>query len=807
MKHVKALTYIISSILTVFGGIGLTMATTWINPTATPPNNGDIDVLSAGGYDGLGDHQARMDLNLTGHRLYGVNNHGTDRALTATSSNSTIAALITASNNFGTEVQSQANDQPAVLARNLGTGYALMASSTRGWAAQFGQALQLATSSIGIPARVQWGTGSTNYLSTASAGSAAAGSLYWGMMPLCDMGQADCGRVKASLGDNLGNHTAQFNLNMMQHSLINLQNKIGTVLATSSLQLTHVGIGASNFGPGLSAVSQNVNGIVAINTIAAPAVAASGYNSGTGYGVTGQSIFGPGISLYGRMKLLTEAASTTLPQLTFGKPVHNASLALTPISAADQNLYWGDKLLCDSSKSNCGWSAVAGTPSLWTLIGGNLFNDRITSIGGIGQQAKLEVLSPFDFNLSTQNISLGVAGGDGGGQYSFGSDMTDIEDGVLYVLTKEGINIYNLANPRVPSFVRSINLSPATFDTDTASIDVVGSYAYIAHGTSGFGSDTSLIIVDIQNSTIVTSFNLVNNSRTIRVIVKGQYAYIGGSKLSVVNITNPAVPVLVDESITTINTADMVIEGDYLYSLDGIVSLSNPALPLLMSKSNKCGGLATDTIAVRGNILFIGCSIFSPSSAKIQSWDASNPSSPTQLDSVDVTELLSGTHISSIYLVGRYAYITHATASGNTGNGTFHDLDIIDINNPANMALVVGKDFGNYGLYSLAIRGPYGYAYNDDASGNGNDDLFVFGPLSSAASFQNLNLGYALTDSVVVSSDMTNNGNIYLRSGLSVRGDVTLTVGTLNSGVGIINIGGVKLDRGLLQTLITWSNS
>jgi hypothetical protein len=808
MKPITLASMLVGIIVTALGGIALTMATTWINPTATPPNNGDIDILTSGGYDGLGNHQATTDLNLTGHRLYGVNNHGIDRALVATSSISNIAALITASNNFGTEVQSQANDQPAVRVRNTGTGYALMASSTQGWAAQFGQALQLATSSIGIPAGIQWGAGSNNYLSTADSGSASANNLYWGKMPLCDIGQPTCGRVKASLGDNLGNHIAQFNLDMMQHSVINLENKIGTVLATSSLQLTHVGVGAANFGPGLNAVSQNVNGIVAINTIAAPAVAASGYNSGSGYGVTGQSIFGPGISLYGRLKLLTEAASTTLPQLTFGKQVHNNSLALTPISPADQNLYWGDKLLCDSTKANCGWSATAGTPSLWSLIGGNLFTDYLVSIGGIGDSAKLEVVTPADITLTNQNMSLGYAAAG----VTFGGHLTDIQNGILYTLTDTGMNIYSLTNPSSPVLQGHIDLGiiplvgPVTLNSYSASIDVFGNYAYIPY--RGY-----LIIIDItnpaSNPTPIYFFLGNANFGARRIAVSGKYAYVLGDTLAVVDISNPLNPVIKGSSALN-NTSDITVQGDYLYASQGVLDISTPESPNI-----RVNTFLGDVITVRGHLLFgLSSAVFGAQNVqKLSVFDISDPQSPNLISALDIGVDGQDDQIRSLAVNGRYAYIVHGPISTSQGNGNNYDVSIIDVNNPAVMQVVTEKDFGDWNLSSLVMYGDYGYASNNDVGCVGvpvpvcgDDHLMIFGRLP-VSSFANLQLGFGQADSLMASGDLTNNVNMYIRGGVSVQNNVTLSSGTLNSGVGVINIGGVKLDRTLLQKLITWSNS
>jgi hypothetical protein len=808
----------------LIGGIFVAQAAwTWVNPTATPPNNGDIQILKADGNDGLGNHIATQDVNLTdatgiAHRIYNVGASGAaDQALVATSTGNAIGGLVKADDGYGAYIKSSSNlGQPAVFARNVlnsSSAYALIASSTKGWAAQFGQSLQLATTT-GQKAQLQWNAGSPDILSSASNPTPAAKSLYWGTKLLCDATKANCGRVTSSAGDNLGDHQGRFDLDMQSFSLMNVENKIGATLATSSLQLNHSGTGADS-GPGLYASGDSTHGIVASNTIPTSAVAAWGHNFGAGYGVVGSSVAGPGMSLYGRVTLLTETANATPPQLTFGPETEKNSLALQAAAdPATQNLYWGDSLLCDATQNNCGWSAVAGSgASYWDLVSGNLFTNYLTSIGGIGTSAKLELVQSSNSTISVQNFSLGVQGGSGGEQFSSGSRMTDLEDDTLYVLTRHGINVYSLVIPQTPVLSYSINLASYTFDMDTSSMDVVGDYAYIAYGEA---SVSELIIVKLSTKAIISTTDLGTNWNTIRVLVKGDYAYIGGGHLTTAKISDP-VNVLITSSTVGVNTNiyGMDIQGNYLYYIGlsggGIIDLRNPASPTSVYEFNTasvCGSIATSDIIVRGSIAYVACSLsgVTATSASIKTLDVSIPQTPNLIGSVNIGEFLSGTKLTSVSLVGNFLYITHGTNSFGSPNGVYDELSIVNVSNPATMSLVYSQDWGNFGLYSIKLYGQYGYAYNNDGSGSGNDDVLVFGPLSSVASFQDLHLGYEKSDAVIVDGNLTGDANMYIRGGLVAGSNLTVSSGVLNSSIGTIYIGGLKLDSALLQKLINWSS-
>ncbi len=801
IKFKKSLLSGFLGLIIMVGSISIVgAAMNWINPTATPPDNGDIIILKADGNDGLGNHIATQDVNMTdasgAHRIYNIGSTGADRALVATTTVNNLAALIKAQDNHGAYIRSSSGSgDPAVSARNLGTGYALIASSTLGWAAQFGQSLQLATTS-GVAAQLQWNAGSANILTTANnLVLPATKNLYWSSKALCDITnpttEANCGRIVAGTGDNLGNHTAQYNLNMQSNAtnfaLINLQNKIGTTLATSSLQLSHTGSGAE-VDPGLHAIAKSTHGIVAINTIQTNAVAAWGHNKGVGYGVVGRSLSGPGMSLYGRLTLLTETANATKPQLTFGAETEYNSLSLQAAPVANpaaQNLYWGDSLLCDTTKNNCGWSTVAaGGSSYWNLIGGNLFTDNLVSIGGVGQQAKLELQTPDMDAVSYIRNS-----------HTSKSIAIDVQGDKAYLLLKDFFRTYHLDANGIGWGLGSIFMGTSYQAGLTRDMKVVGKYAYIAN--------QNLTIIDISDPNAVnppkTSINIGGGLDSI--YISGNRAYVTGglgTDFGIVDITNPLSPTIIYSGSLFSIPSDIEVSGDYAYVATqsglSIVDIKS-AIPSIV------GTYSTNrarSVKVRGSIVYLTTG----DDPVFYSIDVSDPTSPQLLDSVLQSNITNYHGVEDLFIAGDYAYLIERTFSNPQPD---HDVTILDISDPTAIGFVGSRE---YDLGKGLIRGfLYGHtliALSFDTQSHITEQFVNIG--LPGADFDTLEQGFSQVDDIIVAQDLTAD-NMYVKSGLSIGGDMNITNNVLSSGAGLINIDGLKLDKSLLQKLITWSDS
>mgnify|MGYP001579820351 CR=1 FL=1 len=94
-----------------------------------------------------------------------------------------------------------------------------------------------------------------------------------------------------------------------------------------------------------------------------------------------------------------------------------------------------------------------------------------------------------------------------------------------------------------------------------------------------------------------------------------------------------------------------------------------------------------------------------PDQCEFKIYDISNPNVPALVGSANL-----GASGQSVYVSGRYAYITQNAVSGN-------DFKIYDISNPSAPALVSGADLG-IGGNSVYVSGRYAYVGSDNIAGN-----------------------------------------------------------------------------------------
>ncbi len=179
------------------------------------------------------------------------------------------------------------------------------------------------------------------------------------------------------------------------------------------------------------------------------------------------------------------------------------------------------------------------------------------------------------------------------------------------------------------------------------------------------------------------------------VAVAGHYAYVADGDLQIVDIHNPAAPVLV---ATVDNWGDLgqavAVSGTYAYvagSLGGcdwwgycwcyrrlaIVDVSEPAAPRLVSESweelggGSCEG-PTRGISVAGNDAYV--TLASRWSRGVEVIDVSSPSAPSHVTWLD----FRGYTPNDVSVSGGYAFV----ALGDAG------LDVIDVSEPASPSLV-----------------------------------------------------------------------------------------------------------------------
>ena len=235
-------------------------------------------------------------------------------------------------------------------------------------------------------------------------------------------------------------------------------------------------------------------------------------------------------------------------------------------------------------------------------------------------------------------------------------------------------------------------LSQITIPGYANNVDVQGGYAYVAAGATG------LQVVNVSNPAtpiIVAARDTAGNANDVRIV--GTFAYIadGTNGLVIMNISNPLSPTIVGTVDTPGDAVDVFVSGNFAYIADSnsglsIANVTNPAAPILVSTTST-GGLARG-VAVRDNIAVV----VSDTSNTLRTFNVVNPSSPVALGSVNLTGSLKDVALSG----------TLAAVAALTGGTHF-----VDLTNPATPTLrgTVPSVFGT-GLVPRDVEFGIGFA-------------------------------------------------------------------------------------------------
>ena len=259
-------------------------------------------------------------------------------------------------------------------------------------------------------------------------------------------------------------------------------------------------------------------------------------------------------------------------------------------------------------------------------------------------------------------------------------------------------SIFDISNPSSPTPVGGADLS---YEHGNG-VYVSGRYAYVVKGdNAGTCSGTTLTgcefsIFDISNPSTPSPVGGVDLADNVgyTVYVSGRYAYITkqanagtcsgttltGCEFSIYDISNPSTPSPVGGAdLTGEYYSDVYISGRYAY----ITKTEN---------SSTCSGVTLD-----------GC--------EFSIFDISNPSSPTPVGGVDLED-----NGEDVFISGRYAYVVKDTVDWETCSGTALggcELSIYDISNPSSPTAVGGVDVSEY-VYSIFVSGRYAHILKFD---------------------------------------------------------------------------------------------
>ena len=189
--------------------------------------------------------------------------------------------------------------------------------------------------------------------------------------------------------------------------------------------------------------------------------------------------------------------------------------------------------------------------------------------------------------------------------------------------------VINLSVPSSPSIVGRVTLPAAA-----GGIKVVGSYAYLATGTSG------LQVADVSNPSSPRLIGAVHTpGSALRVAVANGYAYVAdNTDLVSIDVHTPSSPFTVGS--LGITATDIAVAGSRLYVLDGtqfkVVDATNPAAPALISASDGHSAQSVDAFGSSYALLATPAADHSNPSGGIWVIDVSNPAQPAVYDQIVV---------------------------------------------------------------------------------------------------------------------------------------------------------------------------
>lgn len=275
-----------------------------------------------------------------------------------------------------------------------------------------------------------------------------------------------------------------------------------------------------------------------------------------------------------------------------------------------------------------------------------------------------------------------------------------IDDTLAYLLDDSSLTIINVSPPGAPEVVGYLSYGFTSFDM--RDIEVIGSYAYTAHGeyeeVDGSGG---IIIVDVSDPTAPAIVNQLES--TVYLLARADDRLCASDMYSFFDILSLAAPA----EPTAIGTVQMpvssfygmrgvITDGSYAYVAYGkggiqIVDVTDPAAPTVGASGiipNRAFELTRD-----GRYLYVAANAYEGEGLKII--DVSNPAHPVVIGSYPYPSP------QEVTIHENYAFL-----GGNNGRAI-----ILDISKPGAPALVSQYRVGGI-TFGIAVTDRYAYLAN-----------------------------------------------------------------------------------------------
>ncbi|MBI4325006.1 MAG: hypothetical protein HY674_07045 [Chloroflexi bacterium] len=310
----------------------------------------------------------------------------------------------------------------------------------------------------------------------------------------------------------------------------------------------------------------------------------------------------------------------------------------------------------------------------------------------VSDPTHLIAVGGFDRGDSDYHFFKGIAVS---GDYAYAAD------GAL------GLQVIDVSNPANPRRVSSYDTSG-----DAWHVALLGNYAYVADQQGG------LQVIDISDPLNPERVGGADIFQASGVVVSGTYAYvvkdaqwdsttwqyIDGWSLEIVDVSDPARPVLVRSYETAGVVVDVAVSGNHAYAAETtqwtgsnyvgragleVIDVSDPANP------RRVGGLDdlnATAVSVSGDYAYVGLASSSWDPATGEKFEGgllvlnvSDPATPELAGHYDARDALGtfGYDPHAVVLVSQYAFLVDSSGGGwdpYEGDG----LTVIDVSNPAN---------------------------------------------------------------------------------------------------------------------------
>ncbi|MCB9197659.1 MAG: T9SS type A sorting domain-containing protein [Flavobacteriales bacterium] len=291
--------------------------------------------------------------------------------------------------------------------------------------------------------------------------------------------------------------------------------------------------------------------------------------------------------------------------------------------------------------------------------------------------------------------------------------------------SSSNIDVFDLSDPSVPTLINTQSLeSPFTTSCSFLGMTEANGYLFVVSGTSN-----KLYIVDVSNP---SSLNVVGSvalpQLSADVVVDGNYAYIatvdGGGPLTIVDISTMSAPTVVSQlsfgtGAGSYYNYQVEKYGNYvflnyfnnggLYELK-VVDVTNPAVPTIAN--NSAAGVTTiwGDFETNGNALYL--SYNNGGVITLRTLDITNPASPVFSSDVAISGTADGMNYD-----GQYLFLTCNVNSGGVGS-----LTVLDVTDPLNPIKIAESATSIHSATEDVFVVP-GYAYKADP---GTGEILVF---------------------------------------------------------------------------------